>query len=368
MHLFNIASFALLGLPLVASSPLQARDELQSLNDQAVAALQARCNTTGCNISNARVRRDWVAFSSNEKTDYISAMNCFMALPSIADTSFAPGARTRYDDFVAGNFLTWHRYFLSSFEAALAEECGYTDTQPYWNWLADHDSLQESAYFDGSNTSFGGDGYFVQHNGSLVSLGKVHIPSGTGGGCVTSGPFTDYVINLGPVTPTMDGLNASSSALAYNPHCMIRDLNSYVANEWLTLEKLLNITVGDASGSIALFQNELQGRFGDGFLGLHTAGHNTMGGTSGDLFASPVDPMFWLHHGMVDRVYWIWQALHLDQADTTAGTLTINNSPASRNTTVDDVVDLSVNVNAVPRPISSLLDTLSGDPFCYIYL
>ncbi len=25
------------------------------------------------------------------------------------------------------------------------------------------------------------------------------------------------------------------------------------------------------------------------------------------VFNSPGDPMFWLHHGMVDRTYWIWQ-------------------------------------------------------------
>jgi len=35
-----------------------------------------------------------------------------------------------------------------------------------------------------------------------------------------------------------------------------------------------------------------------------------MGGDPGsDPFISPGDPAFYLHHGQVDRVYWIWQNL-----------------------------------------------------------
>jgi tyrosinase len=35
----------------------------------------------------------------------------------------------------------------------------------------------------------GGDGVFAQHNGSTGGQGTIYIPSGAGGGCVTSGPF-----------------------------------------------------------------------------------------------------------------------------------------------------------------------------------
>lgn len=70
----------------------------------------------------------------------------------------------------------------------------------------------------------------------------------------------------------MDGLKASprpDGPLGYNPRCLSRDLGDYTASTWFTTENLLNITVGDASSSIELFQNELQGRFGDQFLGMH---------------------------------------------------------------------------------------------------
>ena len=38
-----------------------------------------------------------------------------------------------------------------------------------------------------------------------------------------------------------------------------------------------------------------------------------MGGTlgqMGDLYASPSDPLFWLHHANLDRVWWSWQQLN----------------------------------------------------------
>ncbi|KAI0874785.1 Di-copper centre-containing protein [Hypoxylon argillaceum] len=386
MRFTKLALPAFLGLPLISAKPLAERSDaevLQNLNDQALSALQSEYNTTSakrsssCNLLNARVRRDWNAFTSTQKKQYIAAVKCLQAKPSIADPTFAPGSRTRYDDFVAvhinqtltihgtGNFLTWHRYFVQAYENALRNECGYTGYQPYWNWLDHTADPSTSSLFDGSDTSFSGDGAFLQHNGSITANGNVWIPSGKGGGCVTTGPFKDYVVNLGPVSPTQDGQVAFPVFLGYNPRCMSRDLSAFTATNWLTLSNILNITVGAASGSVLLFQNELQGRFTDGFLGLHTAGHGVMGGSSGDIFASPTDPVFFLHHAMLDRVYWLWQALHPAKARTLGGTITLFNTPPSRDTLPTDIIDLGV--NGVDLKISDLLDTLGG-PLCYYYL
>lgn len=176
-------------------------------------------------------------------------------------------------------------------------------------------------------------------------------------------------LHLGPVSPGMDGLKASNSSdgpLGYNPRCLSRDLGSYTTSTWFTPENLLNVTVGDASASIESFQNELQGRFLDGFLGMHASGHMAVGGEASDLFSSINDPSFWFHHSMVDYVYWIWQALHLDQADTIAGTITILNTPPSRNASTADILDMGVNAPSVT--IDDVLDTLGQSPLCYIYL
>lgn len=174
------------------------------------------------------------------------------------------------------------------------------------------------------------------------------------------------VVNLGPVSPGMDGLAVGvSGGKGYNPRCLRRDLSAYSVDTWMTTKNLLNITIGPASQTIASFQNELQGRFSDGFLGMHAAGHFTMGGDASDLFSSPTDPIFFLHHAMVDRIYWIWQALHPVQASKIAGTITILNRPPSRDALKADLINLGV--LAPTLSIGDLLDTLS-DPFCYIYL
>lgn len=40
--------------------------------------------------------------------------------------------------------------------------------------------------------------------------------------------------------------------------------------------------------------------------GIHGGVHMWVGGTMGDPATSPVDPVFWLHHGNLDRLWWVW--------------------------------------------------------------
>ncbi|TID03838.1 Tyrosinase ustQ [Colletotrichum higginsianum] len=393
MHPVKI--MAVLGLSAVASAapldtPLEARDAGDILADLQAQALEnlkaAEANGTlskrgGCNLFNAQVRRDWAAFSAKERKEYIGAVQCLLTSPSKSDPAFAPGARNRYDDFVAvhinqtrsihgtGNFLTWHRYYTWAYENALKTECGYRGAQPYWNWFAHTDDPRKSPVFDGSDTSLSGDGAYVPHNGSVSAspFGEIYVPSGHGGGCVTSGPLVNMTVNLGPVAPGMRGLEANpNGAMEHNPRCLSRDLSAYAASTWLTPTNLLNVTVGQASKNIQTFQDELQGRFSQGFLGMHAAGHFVANGDASDLYSSPTDPSFFLHHAMVDRVYWLWQALHLWEAFDIAGTITILNLPPSRDATKEDLIELGV--LAEDRTIGELLNTIDGSPFCYVYL
>jgi tyrosinase len=48
--------------------------------------------------------------------------------------------------------------------------------------------------------------------------------------------------------------------------------------------------------------------------GVHGGGHYGVGGSlgqMGDLYNSPADPIFWLHHANLDRVWWSWQKMDL---------------------------------------------------------
>ncbi|KAH7025103.1 uncharacterized protein B0I36DRAFT_332532 [Microdochium trichocladiopsis] len=385
---------ALLGLsssvaaaPSKRFDPGSATDAFADLQSQALQALgvaDVASDTLSppqkrgsCHLGNAYVRKDWKWLSDQDKTAYINAVLCLQKKPSKADPSFAPGARTRYDDFVAvhlnqtlsihgtGNFLTWHRYFTWAYENALRQECGYSGSQPYWNWF-DGSDFANSPVFDGSATSMSGDGAFVAHNGSVSGSGNIYIPSGNGGGCLKDGPFKDMIINLGPVSPGMDGMKPGpDGGLGYNPRCLLRDLSTYSVDTTMTLSNLANVTVGSASHSILAFQNELQGRFSDRFLGMHAAGHFTMGGEASDLFTSPNDPVFFLHHSMVDHLYFIWQALQPHQARDIAGTITILNRPPSRDALKSDILNMGTLAPSIT--IDDALSTFGG-PFCYYYI
>lgn len=123
--------------------------------------------------------------------------------------SVAPGAKTRFDDFVAthinqtttihytGKFLSWHRYFTWLYEEALRSECGFTGDFPYWDWsLTALSGLESSSIFDGSDTSLSGNGEYIANQsdvvlGGTLGLSAMYLPAGTGGGCITSGPFVN---------------------------------------------------------------------------------------------------------------------------------------------------------------------------------
>jgi tyrosinase len=127
-----------------------------------------------------------------------------MTKPARSDPAVAPGATTRYDDFVAvhmqqtlsihgtANFLSWHRYYVHLFDKALREECAYTGPTPYWSWGNTAEQPYPSYVFNDGEYGLSGDGEYIPHNpnGVPVGAGFIILPTpSNGGGCVTTGPF-----------------------------------------------------------------------------------------------------------------------------------------------------------------------------------
>ncbi|KAF4181424.1 hypothetical protein CNMCM7927_000660 [Aspergillus lentulus] len=323
-----------------------------------------------CTPLTATVRREWGSLSKQERKEYTDAVLCLASKPSKLDPAFAPGARSRFDDFVAvhinqtwfihgtGNFLTWHRYFTWAYEQALRNECGYTGYQPYWAWNKYADDPRNSPMFDGSDYSMSGDGSYIPHNGSEAAPGIVLTP-GNGGGCVFSGPFKNFTVNLGPVFPSLKvpGIVAQNgTGMNYNPRCLRRDISKDAAS-WTTTKHVVDLI--DGQDNIFDFQNRMQGDYPNGYLGIHSGGHYTVGGDpGGDFFVSPGDPAFYLHHAAIDRVFWTWQnqdpkaRTYVVAGQTVLPTLV----PDAPNATLDDIVDMS-SALAPPRTIRQLLDT-----------
>ncbi|BCR96037.1 tyrosinase family protein [Aspergillus luchuensis] len=354
--------------------------------DQTLANLPSSSeDKQACTRETLRIRRDWRAFSKPEKKDYINSVLCLQKLPARTPSHLAPGAKTRYDDFLAthinqtleihytGTFLAWHRYFTFEFEQALRDECHYAGDFPYWDWGYDAiHTMEASEVYDGSETSMSGNGYCIPNQGNIsLYLGNyapIILPPGTGGGCVTSGPFKNYTVNMGPAALSLPGGStaAVSNPLNYNPRCLKRSLTTALLQKYNTYPKITSLILDN--DDVWDFEMTMQGVPGSGSIGVHGSGHYSMGGDPGrDVYVSPGDPAFWHHHGMIDRVWWIWQNLDLKSREyAISGTGTFLNEPASKNTTLQTVVDLGY-ANGVPRRMKDLMSTTKG-PFCYAYV
>ncbi|KAJ3034647.1 hypothetical protein HK097_004440 [Rhizophlyctis rosea] len=301
------------------------------------------------------IRKEWRNLKKSEQKSYLNAVLCLAKKPTIAKRS-APGAISRYDDFVGvhakqtpeihfvGYFLHWHRYFVHAYEKALREECGYKGAQPYWDYTYDvtkGGNMTSWPLFD-KTYGFGGNGPYVPY----VSF----IPGRTGGGCVQDGPFTypQFSLSLGPaplpirfdVPPPTETISTSATPILTtttttstspvpttptlpkmtdffpptnltisNPHCLKRDFAPQYLSDQVNISNYrLVLSQKDFASFAFLLEG---GPFVDPSIGtLHGGGHFGVGGSLGgmsDPFLSPSDPVFYMHHTNLDRVWWKWQ-------------------------------------------------------------
>jgi len=367
----------LLAVPWLLLAGLVSGDAVLDLQNKGRPNIDAQlAKSTTCTKANLKVRREWGDISAAEKKAYIAAMLCIMKKPSKLDPTKFPGAKTRYDDFVVvhmnqtlsihntGSFLSWHRYYTWTFERVLQQECGYNGTQPYWDWGRWAQDPEKSPIFDGSDTSLSGNGEKTQHKASGI------VPAGNGGGCVKTGPFKDMVVRLGPVSPLVDPAppkNPRSDGYGDNPRCLRRDISNQLSSKYSRTEDIVSLIT--TSNDIGTFQTVMQGVGGFGVgatgMGVHGAGHFTIAGDpGGDFYTSPNDPAFWVHHGMIDRTWTIWQSQNLaSRMQVIAGGTSMMGS--GRQQSLDDLVDLGVLADKVYK-IRDLVSVVDG-PFCYVY-
>ncbi|EAU89028.1 hypothetical protein CC1G_09997 [Coprinopsis cinerea okayama7 len=315
---------SVLGAP--TTSPAGANSTLQK---------RAKC-------ANVRVRKEWRDLTVDERIDYTRAVKCLMETPS---TATREGVVSRFDEFQAchidltnqvhqvGHFLAWHRHFLTLYANAMRDECGYQGPATYWDWSRDADGpglMADSPVFD-PVTGFGGNGVpgtytpppntnpgfpgFPQPTGTNPGFpgwpAPAPAPTTTGAppgggfpgfpgggfpgfpeqGCVDTGPFSNITVNLGPGT-------------AIGPHCLLRGINEGMKSSLTSA----NVDIVMQQTEFEVFRTVLEnGGRGSAGMGIHGGGHGVVGGEMMDPFSSPADPLFYLHHGNLDRIWWKWQ-------------------------------------------------------------
>ncbi|KAJ3068192.1 hypothetical protein HK102_007233, partial [Quaeritorhiza haematococci] len=214
----------------------------------------------------------WRELSEGEKRQYLAAVQCLQR----PGTSVTGDGSSRYDDFTrvhlaaselahgAPAFLPWHRGLLVAYESALKTCSGNSSlTLTYWDSGFDSQAPESSPVL----RDFGGD---------------------YAGGCARSGPFAALQL----AQPT--------------PHCLVRRFSrgAIRAPELNTL--LLQ------ERSYDNFRSTLE-------MGLHASVHNWIGGDMTQMFSSN-DPIFWLHHTNVDRLWYLYQTRYTERADDYEGT------------------------------------------------
>jgi tyrosinase len=217
-------------------------------------------------------------------------------------------------------FLVWHREFLLLFERALREVSGNPAISlPYWDWS---DPASTKAVFAPD---------FMGGNGVLSEKGAV-----------TTGPFAKGKWRLNVVDPKAND--------PYGLHYLVRNFGSFTVAKKLPtradVAQIFNTPKYDTSpfnpGSnpAVSFRNNLEGwrqRKGTSCIhgledprpasapkeALHNEVHLWVGGIINNparpktpitgtmtLNTSNNDPVFWLHHTNIDRLFWDWEQQH----------------------------------------------------------
>ncbi|KAF3931414.1 Tyrosinase [Dactylella cylindrospora] len=311
------------------------------------------------------IRKEWRALTTKEKLSYLKAVQCMGDKRKAKSISGIPGLKTRYDDFQGvhsvqtpdihwvGHFILWHRYYIATYEKTLRQLCGYNGAQPYWNWTIDNTSGLDMAkwpLFD-NKTGFGGNGPYADGDNPFG------VPERSGGGCVPKGPFAwpKWSVNLGP-----------GASLAYNPRCLTRDFSRPMM-AWGTTD-LVNWVMNVSSYSEFAYRLENVPVFT--IPNVHGAGHFGVGGALGalgDVYASPGDPIFYLHHATLDKMLWRWQQRCLPSRFFDVGGPVV---PFDYQNLAGPDITLSFKIGLgklAPNVTLGSIMNLQGDVLCYDY-
>lgn len=102
------------------------------------------------------VRTEWRDLADADKKAFIDAVKCLLGKPSSGNFD---GSQNRYEDLVwvhqqmtndihmVAQFLPYHRYYLSVFEAELRDQCGFEGALPWWDETKDAGAFAKAPLF-----------------------------------------------------------------------------------------------------------------------------------------------------------------------------------------------------------------------------
>jgi tyrosinase len=305
-------------------------------------------------LASRRVRRSWSSLDEAEKKHVVDG---FVALKNVTVDSGDPGspraeyssfctalglepyARNLYDFYVeahanafvsmmtsyqdhtrmahmAPQFVVWHRYLLLRIEADIAEALGDpTFALPYWDWT--------DCYADGNPDTCD----LIFEQGSLGSAGSCEEGDQSVAGYLTERGFATNIYTNGESSFSPDSIVCGQRPIRRAVGC-----SEYVEGppDAAAIAGIFDRTVYDEApynscdtDATVSFRQYLEGFTNDetrpycvatGCF-MHGRGHGYVGGDMDGSSASPNDPIFFLHHAQVDRLWAAWQEANLAAGD-----------------------------------------------------
>lgn len=300
--------------------------------------------------SSARVRKNWDAMTTTEKSTYKGALAA--AMDSGAFIKFVEMHTEMMSELEAHRqcmFIYWHRLLLVAFENMLRGQGPQYEcvTLPYWDWIT-----AQSRTSSGACSSLGGCSSITTElggwtNGTYTSL-TINGVTGNSGICVKTAPL-DHFCQSGSV---------SGSSCA---KCLPRGTWSSATVPTTTSYASVRNQIFSATNIGEMSPNVEQG--------CHNNVHANLAGTMGTL-ASPADPIFWSHHAMVDALHTIFHKCRVGTARLTfeqkASNTVAWSSCERRNNggpfNPADIVTMRTGVNG-KNPINGSTDSLIGKYF-----
>jgi tyrosinase len=212
-----------------------------------------------------RVRKEWRTMTTSDQKSWLTAVNCLMDKPSRTNDGQSlwedlAWIHALYLNSIHGidRFFPWHREFVQIYENLIRKDCGYAGPLPWWDETLDAGKFSKSPIF--SSSTFGS-----------LSLGP-DTPK-----CVTNGAFAGRKFGIDDTCLARAGDDKHSTNIT----------EAY-------------ITLCNAATNFHDFA-ECNER------GVHNLGHESVGATLRSSSTAPLEPLFFLHHTFVDRIWWRWQ-------------------------------------------------------------
>jgi tyrosinase len=287
-----------------------------------------------------RIRKNVKGLTKRERQEFVQAIHALKKVRSSYDPSLS-----YYDQFVLWHrdmfdcdpmtggamtmahggpmFLPWHREFMLLFENALRDVSHKDITVPYWDWT---DPASTQAVFQGDFMGSDGDpnaGYAVttgpfRKGKWQLTVNPVGIPFGPSASEAITRRF-----GSDPYAPALPSAADVRTALALSlydvpPYDVSSDpaqsFRNYLEG-WINVPGMVCVPQPDGSGHMVPQLGPASHPL------LHNTVHSWVGGLlqmtpdgpvlgTMEIATSPNDPVFWLHHAQIDRLWAAWQQLH----------------------------------------------------------